>query len=137
MTSLRHRNTAAYFPRTRVPDPLNEFRLRSVAASGTIAGIYARTDHERGVWKAPAALEATLDNVSALDHLLTDAENGVINPLGLNALRNFDVQGNVVLGGTHTRRRRQTVLGVVIRDGPSYGTLSRRVALPRHAVGGL
>jgi len=54
MATLRHRNAAAYFPSPRIPDPLNDFRLRSVGASGTIAGLYARTDGARGVWKAPA-----------------------------------------------------------------------------------
>ena len=50
-----------------IPDPLNEFRPRSVGASGTIAGLYARIDTERGVWKAPAGTEALLRGVSELD----------------------------------------------------------------------
>ena len=41
---LRSRNVALYYPRVRVPDPLNEFRLRSIGASGTVAGLFARTD---------------------------------------------------------------------------------------------
>lgn len=98
MAALRHRNAAAYFPRPRIPDPLNEFRLRSVGASGTVAGIYARTDAGRGVWKAPAGIEASLRNVPDLDYRLTDPENGVLNPLGLNALRTFDIHGNVAWG---------------------------------------
>jgi hypothetical protein len=98
IASLRSRNAAAYFPRPRIPDPLNEFRLRSVGASGTMAGIYSRTDASRGVWKAPAGIEADLRNVPDLDAKLTDPENGVINPLGLNALRNFDIHGNVAWG---------------------------------------
>jgi phage tail sheath protein FI len=48
----RSTNAAVYFPRVRIPDPTDEFRLRSVGASGTIAGLYARTDTARGVWKA-------------------------------------------------------------------------------------
>lgn len=95
---LRHRNTAAYFPRLRIPDPLNDYRLRSVGASGTIAGVYARTDAMRGVWKAPAGIEAALRNVPDLDYKLTDPENGQLNPLGLNCLRNFDVYGNICWG---------------------------------------
>lgn len=98
MATLRHRNAAAYFPNPRIPDPLNDFRLRSVGASGTVAGLYARTDGARGVWKAPAGTEGQLRNVPDLDYKLTDPENGVINPLGLNALRTFDIFGNVAWG---------------------------------------
>ncbi|MHC4203025.1 MAG: phage tail sheath C-terminal domain-containing protein [Planctomycetota bacterium] len=95
---FRHRNAAAYFPRPRIPDPLNDYRLKSVGASGTIAGLYARTDVTRGVWKAPAGIEAALRNVPDLDYKLTDPENGQLNILGLNCLRNFDVYGNVCWG---------------------------------------
>jgi len=95
---LRHRNAAAYFPRPRIPDPLNDNRLRSVGASGTMAGLYARTDSSRGVWKAPAGIEGQLRNVPQLSYKLSDPENGQINPLGLNALRNFDIFGNVSWG---------------------------------------
>lgn len=94
----RHRNAALYYPRVRIPDPLNDFRLRSVGASGTIAGLCARTDSTRGVWKAPAGTEATLRNVSALDDALTDAENGVLNPLAINCLRTFPIYGTVAWG---------------------------------------
>ena len=95
---LRDKNSALYFPRTQIPDPVNEFRLRSVAASGTMAGIYARTDSQRGVWKAPAGIEAVLNGVVQLDTKLTDAENGVLNPLAINCLRTFPVYGGVAWG---------------------------------------
>jgi len=96
--TLRHENAALYFPRPRVPDPLNEFRLRSIPASGTLAGLYARTDGDRGVWKAPAGLEAQVRGVQELELKMTDAENGIINPLGINALRTFRNTGNVCWG---------------------------------------
>lgn len=95
---IRSKNTALYFPRVMTADPLDNFRLRSVGASGTLAGLYARTDSNRGVWKSPAGTEATLRNVSKLEYSLTDAENGVLNPLGINCLRNFPVYGNVSWG---------------------------------------
>ena len=47
-------NAAAYFPRLRLPDPLNNMQLRTFAPCGVIAGLYARIDAARGVWKAPA-----------------------------------------------------------------------------------
>jgi uncharacterized protein len=96
--TLRHRNAALYFPRLRIPDPLDNFRLRTIGASGTIAGLCARIDANRGVWKAPAGTEATLRNVAELDDLLSDQENGTLNPLGINCLRSFPVYGNVCWG---------------------------------------
>jgi phage tail sheath protein FI len=96
--TLRHRNAALYYPRLRIPDPLDNFRLRTVGASGTIAGLCARIDASRGVWKAPAGTEATLRNVVELDDLLSDQENGALNPRGINCLRSFPVYGNVCWG---------------------------------------
>jgi phage tail sheath protein FI len=96
--TLRHRNVAIYFPRVQIADALDDFRLRSVGAGGTMAGVFARTDASRGVWKAPAGVEARLRNVQRLDVALTDAQNGVLNPLGLNCLRTFPVYGNVAWG---------------------------------------
>ncbi len=98
------RSPAVYFPRLQMPDPLNGFNPREVAASGTIAGIYARTDANRGVWKAPAGTEANLINATvATDALnvpihLTDQDNGGLNPYGINAIRNFPIFGTVVWG---------------------------------------
>ncbi len=62
--SPRHKNAALYFPRVQIADPLDEFRPRSLGASGTMAGLYARTDVARGVWKAPAGTEAVLRGVT-------------------------------------------------------------------------
>jgi phage tail sheath protein FI len=96
--SLRSRNAALYFPRVDIADPLNGFRLRPSAVSGTIAGIYAQIDGTRGVWKAPAGTEATLGGVQQLEYKLTDGENGVLNPLAINCLRAFPVYGPVCWG---------------------------------------
>ena len=96
--SLRSRNAAVYFPRVDIADPLSNFRLRVVAASGTIAGLYARTDAARGVWKAPAGTDAGLRGVQKLQYKLTDPENGVLNPLAINCLRVFPVYGPVCWG---------------------------------------
>jgi phage tail sheath protein FI len=96
--TLRSRNSAVYFPRVAVPDPQNGFRLRASASSGTLMGLFARIDGTRGVWKAPAGTEATLTNVQSLEYKLTDAENGVLNPLAANCLRTFPVFGSVCWG---------------------------------------
>ncbi|MBS7542760.1 phage tail sheath family protein [Ancylobacter oerskovii] len=100
---LRDPNVAVYFPRIQQADPLDGNRLRSFANSGAVAGLYARTDSERGVWKAPAGTDAVLRGVMGLDYLLTDAENGVLNPLGLNCLRNRPGFGPVVWGARTLR----------------------------------
>ena len=63
-----------------------------------MAGLYSRTDAERGVWKAPAGTDATLRGVSYLEYRLSDQENGVLNPLGINAIRTFGVYGTVAWG---------------------------------------
>jgi phage tail sheath protein FI len=95
---VHEKNGAAYFPRLRLPDPLNQMQLRTFAPSGVVAGLYARIDGNRGVWKAPAGIEATLSGVQKLVYSLTDAEHGAINPLGLNCFRNFPIYGAVTWG---------------------------------------
>jgi hypothetical protein len=91
-------NSAAYFPRIRVADPLDDFTLRAFPPSGAIAGLMARIDAQRGVWKAPAGTEAGIAGVRQLTVNLTDAETGILNPLGLNCLRTFPVYGHVAWG---------------------------------------
>ena len=92
------KNAAVFFPRIRAADPLDDFRLRDMPASGAIAGVYARTDGERGVWKAAAGLDASLRGTQGLSSILTDGENGILNQLGINCLRSFAVYGTVVWG---------------------------------------
>jgi uncharacterized protein len=87
---------AVYFPSLQLTDPLTGL-LRTVGPSGTVAGIWARIDASRGVWKSPAGTEATILGAS-LASTLTDAENGELNPQGINVLRNFPVFGNVSWG---------------------------------------
>jgi uncharacterized protein len=91
-------NGAAYFPRLRLPDSLNNSQLRTFAPCGVVAGLYARIDGSRGVWKAPAGTEATLSGVQTMVYKLTDTEQGAINPLGLNCARIFPVYGPVMWG---------------------------------------
>jgi len=96
--TVNNPNGAAFFPRLRLPDPLNNFNLRTFAPCGVVAGIYAQTDASRGVWKAPAGTAATLSGVQSLVYKMSDAENGVLNPLGLNCFRTFPVYGSVLWG---------------------------------------
>ena len=99
ITTIAERSYAAlYFPRVMYPDPFDDDRLRPFPPSGLIAGVIARTDAERGVWKAPAGLEAAIAGVFQLGVDLTDLENGELNPMAINCMRNKAGAGMVVWG---------------------------------------
>ena len=92
------KNAALFFPRLKQPNPLHENQLEEFVPCGAIAGAFARTDTTRGVWKAPAGLEATLNGVQELSVPLTNEENGELNPLGINCLRVMPAVGPVIWG---------------------------------------
>ena len=60
-----------------------------VGPSGAIAGLMARIDASRGVWKAPAGTEADLRGVNGIQYRFSDRENGVLNPQAVNTIRIF------------------------------------------------
>jgi uncharacterized protein len=91
-------NAAFYFPWIIAPDPLSQNLPSQYPPCGFVAGIYARTDGTRGVWKAPAGTEASLIGASGVVVPLNDKENGVLNPQAINCIRNFNVYGTVVWG---------------------------------------
>ena len=91
-------NAAFYFPWVEAPDPAAAFRPALFPPSGYVAGVYASTDADRGVWKAPAGIGATLSGSLGLQTVLNDIQNGQLNPVGVNCLRQFPVYGNVVWG---------------------------------------
>ena len=97
------RAAAVYFPRIVKEDVLMRNQLDVFPACGAIAGIFAATDVQSGVWKAPAGLDAGLTGVAGLEVTLTDNENGQLNPLGINCLRTFPVVGSVVWGARTLR----------------------------------
>jgi uncharacterized protein len=97
------RNAALYFPRVLQPDPWRDGQVDTFVPCGIIAGIMARTDTTRGVWKAPAGLDAAINGIHGVQAALTDLENGMLNPLGINCLRAFPVNGRVVWGARTLR----------------------------------
>lgn len=103
LAGLNARNAILYFPRVTQADPLREGQLDTFVACGIIAGLIARTDEQRGVWKAPAGIDASLNGIRGLQVNLTDPENGELNPLGVNCLRNFPVYGRVAWGARTLR----------------------------------
>jgi len=92
------KNAAIFFPRLTQPNPLRQNQVENFVPCGAVAGVFARTDAQRGVWKAPAGLDATLVGVPALSVPLTDPENGELNPLGVNCLRTKPAVGRIVWG---------------------------------------
>jgi phage tail sheath protein FI len=103
IAGLDARNAALYFPRIRKVDPLSG-SLDTFVPSGAVAGIYAATDARAGVWSAPAGMDAALAGGTSLAVKLTDADNGVLNPLGINCLRVFPGIGSPVVWGARTMR---------------------------------
>jgi len=91
-------NVAIFFPRIIMLDILQASRPTEFAPCGAVAGVFARTDEERGVWKAPAGINATLKGVQGLSVKLTDGEHGELNALGVNGLRTFPTVGSVIYG---------------------------------------
>jgi uncharacterized protein len=94
-------NAAVYFPRITLPDANGQ--SATWPPCGAIAGVWARTDGQRNVAKAPAGIDASLNGVTSLVVKLTDLENGRLNPLGVNCLRTFPVVGSVVWGARTLR----------------------------------
>ncbi len=103
LTGERARNAALFFPRLIEADPRRSGQLDTFAPSGALAGLMARTDTRRGIWKAPAGVDAALAGVQALSVGLTNEENGQLNPQGVNCLRTFPIIGNIAWGARTMR----------------------------------
>ena len=100
--------SALYYPWFRVPVPRtgsggngnsNEVL---VPPCGFAAGVWSATDKERGVWKAPAGVDAQVSGISSLQHDLTDSEGGALNRYGVNVFRNLPGYGGSVVWGGRT-----------------------------------
>ena len=103
LTGVEARNAALYFPRVVESDPKLDGQLDTFVPCGIIAGVMARTDTQRGVWKAPAGQDASINGTAGLQANLNDAENGMLNPLAINCLRTFPAGGRVVWGSRTLR----------------------------------
>lgn len=100
ITSIVPRDSQAvlYYPHLLMKDPGQGGTVQAFVASGAIAGIWAKTDEDRGVWKAPAGLEAALQGVDDLSYTLTNSENASLNRIGVNCMRDFSYRGKLVWG---------------------------------------
>jgi phage tail sheath protein FI len=94
-------NSAVFYPRLRYTAGAP---VRTIAPAGAVAGVMARIDSSRGIWKAPAGVEADIRGIVGLEVKLTDLENGVLNKQGANVLRvfpsGFTVWGARTLAGS-------------------------------------
>ncbi|MCG8491676.1 MAG: phage tail sheath subtilisin-like domain-containing protein, partial [Sneathiellales bacterium] len=97
------RSSVVYFPRIVIEDALLNGAKRTFPASGAMAGQWSLADTSTGVWKAPAGLTSAIDGVAGLEISMSDADDGVLNPQGINCLRTFPVGGTVVWGARTMR----------------------------------
>ena len=96
--SFQSNHSGAFFPNIRVDDPLMSGTIRSHPPSGAIAGVFARIDGQFGVWQAPAGTEASLSGVYGPSLAMSDEEQGILNPIAVNCIRQFPIYGTVNFG---------------------------------------
>ncbi len=115
-------HAALYFPWIEISDPYSNVvgATRFAPPSGAIAGLYARTDNRRGVWKAPAGTEASILGAVGLAVNVTDNDQEALNPIGVNCIRQFPDSG-IVCWGSRT---------IATRSKPEY----RYVPIRRYAM---
>jgi hypothetical protein len=90
---------AYYYPWIEVFDPLKNGSMLA-PPGGYIAGIYARSDQERGVHKAPA--NEVIRGANGVEFEITKGEQGILNPRGVNCIRAFPGRGIRVWGARTT-----------------------------------
>jgi len=101
--------SAAYYPWVDVANPhykqepgpsdiLAAEKSFKIAPGGIVAGMWAKIDGRRGVWKAPAGVETALLGVAGLAEIVDDDLQGKLNPLGINCIRRIPGAGPVVWG---------------------------------------
>jgi uncharacterized protein len=103
ISGVQARNAAVFFPSLNEANPLKANLVEKFVPCGAMAGIFAATDSARGVWKAPAGVDAGITGIDSLSVKLSDDDNGLLNPLGVNCLRTFPVIGTVVWGSRTLR----------------------------------
>ena len=126
---------ALYFPTLWQTNSLHDNQFEEFAPCGAVAGVMARTDSDRGVWKAPAGLEARLGGVPALSVPLNDADTGQLNPLGINCLRAMPAAGRVIWGARTLEGSDRLASEWKYIPSTADGAVSRGIALSRHTVG--
>jgi len=98
----RHPNVAIYGPRVRVRPNAKASQTKLIPGSGTMAGVLTRTDRLRGVWKAPAGIQAQLKKVYGLERQFTNQDLGMLTPWGINSFRTLSANRIVSWGARTT-----------------------------------
>jgi hypothetical protein len=91
-------NSALFFPWVKAPDPLQQNAPRAFPPCGFVAGVFARTDAARGVWKAPAGVDARVVGATGLTITIGEADNARLGRRAINCLPSFPDAGIVVFG---------------------------------------
>jgi phage tail sheath protein FI len=95
---IRHPNVVLYFPRVQVRSRVASPPTVTIPVSGSMAGLFARLDGIRGVWKAPAGTEAKLQGVVGLVQLLTSRDIDLLTSANINALKQIPSSAFVAWG---------------------------------------
>ena len=94
---------AIYYPWIRVFDPISKDKI-NVPPSGHVCGIYARSDTQRGVHKAPANEKVYgalgLEKLIGRERIITKGQQDILNPMGVNCIRAFN--GLIKVWGART-----------------------------------
>ena len=97
--------TVLYYPWVGMANPLyhrdrnpNASATVNVAPSSIAAGMWAKIDGKRGVWKAPAGVKTQLTGASSLRYNVDNLEQDQLNPVGVNCIRNLPGYGTVIWG---------------------------------------
>ncbi len=98
--ALRSPYAAYYYPWLLVAESAERGGEIAVPPGGAISGIYARTDHEQGVWHAPANKEVV--GIAGLDQVLTQQQSDLLNAAGVNVFRVFPAIGYRIWGARTT-----------------------------------
>jgi phage tail sheath protein FI len=94
-TSVQRENAAAFFPNLLVATATAP---ATCAPAGAIAGVFARTDRTRGIWKAPAGLEAAIAGTVGVASVINTTSASALRDVGVNAIRQFPDAGIVPWG---------------------------------------
>ena len=97
--------TVLYYPWVSVSNPVyhpdrnpSVSSTINIAPSAIASGMWAKIDTQRGVWKAPAGVEAQLTGISSLKFQVENLEQDKLNPLGVNCIRKLPNYGSVIWG---------------------------------------
>jgi uncharacterized protein len=114
-TMVQRENAAAFFPNLLVATQSGPV---TCGPAGAIAGVIARTDKTRGIWKAPAGLEATIAGTVGLASSITTTDAAVLRDVGMNTIREIPDAGIVPWGAR--------LLGSATRDDPDWKYIAVR-----------